>query len=228
MIKVIGFDLDDTLWDVMPVIIRAENQLNDWLRATVPTLQYDVNSMRSLRDEILLRQPELARQITELRRQVILTALIKSDVTHTQAESLSNDAIEVFLEARNQIEFFDDALDVLAHLGQKHRLGALSNGNADIHRLGLSHLFEFAFSAEDVGAPKPDLALFQHALSHTGVDPAHMVYVGDDPVLDVDAAKQAGLKTVWLDHGKKPQGKSAPDATIYHIRELPNAIRSLT
>lgn len=228
MIKVIGFDLDDTLWELMPVIMRAESQLNEWLKSKVPTLKYDVTSMRTLRDEILEREPHLAKQITELRRQIILAALIKSQVDSTESEAIASEAIEVFLDARNQIEFFEGALDVLTHLDKQHRLGALSNGNADIHRLGLSHLFEFAFSAEDVGAPKPDLALFQRALTHTGVEPNHMVYVGDDPILDVDAAKQAGLRTVWLDHGKKPRGKSQPDATIFHIQELPDAIRSLT
>jgi HAD superfamily hydrolase (TIGR01549 family) len=228
MIKVIGFDLDDTLWEVTPVIIRAEQHLNEWLKRTVPTLKYDVVTMRSLREEVLKREPQLAKQITELRRQIIFTALKLSDISQADAEGISNEAIEVFLEARNQIEFFDGALDALRVLEVNHRLGALSNGNADIHRIGLSHLFEFAFSAEDVGAPKPDLALFQRALTHTGVEPHNMVYVGDDPILDVDAAKEAGLKTIWLDHGKKPQGRSQPDVTIKHIRDLPEAIHLLT
>lgn len=226
MIEVIGFDLDDTLWAVTPVIIRAEKLLNAWLVETAPDLKYDVVSMRELRHEILEKQPSLARKITELRRQIIVRALVNSHVA--QAEEIADQAIEVFLAARNQVEFFDGALEVLNRLDATHRLGALSNGNADIHRLGLSHLFDFAFSAEDVGAAKPDPALFERALSHTGVDPHRMVYVGDDPLLDVDAAKQVGLKTVWLDHGKKPVGISQPDITIFNIRELPGAIDALS
>lgn len=222
MIEVIGFDLDDTLWAVTPVIIQAEKTLNSWLAQAAPRLKYDVTSMRELRHELLEKQPSLANKITELRRQIIFQALVNSDVT--QADELADQAIEVFLAARNQIEFFDGALEVLGQLDASHSLGALSNGNADIHRIGLSHLFDFAFSAEDVGAPKPDPALFEKALSHTGVDPHQMVYVGDDPLLDVDAAKQVGLKTVWLDHGKKPVGNTQPDITIFSIRELPGAI----
>ena len=226
MIEVIGFDLDDTLWAVTPVIIRAEKLLNAWLVETAPDLKYDVVSMRELRHEILEKQPSLARKITELRRQIIVRALVNSHVA--QAEEIADQAIEVFLAARNQVEFFDGALEVLNRLDATHRLGALSNGNADIHRLGLSHLFDFAFSAEDVGAAKPDPALFERALSHTDVDPHRMVYVGNDPLLDVDAAKQVGLKTVWLDHGKKPVGISQPDITIFNIRELPGAIDALS
>lgn len=225
MIDVIGFDLDDTLWAVAPVIIRAEQKLNTWLTEAAPTLQYDVVSMRQLRHEILASQPALAQQITELRRQVILAALQRSNID--DANSVADNAMEVFLAARNEIEFFDGALEVLRKLAIDHRLGALSNGNADIHRIGLSHLFEFAFSAEDVGKPKPDPALFIKALEHTRVDPQRMVYVGDDPELDVDAANRVGLKTVWLDHGKKSAGLSQPDITIYNIKELPEAIASL-
>jgi HAD superfamily hydrolase (TIGR01549 family) len=226
VIEVIGFDLDDTLWAVTPVIIRAEQTLNAWLAEAAPDLRYDVVSMRELRHDVLQRQPSLVRKITELRRQIIVQALINSDVT--QADEIADQAIEVFLAARNQIEFFDGALEVLGKLETTHRLGALSNGNADIHRIGLSHLFDFAFSAEDVGAPKPDPALFKKALSHTGVDPHRMVYVGDDPLLDVDAANQVGLKTIWLDHGNKPIGISQPDITIFNIRELPGAIDTLS
>jgi len=225
MIDVIGFDLDDTLWAVAPVIIRAEQKLNTWLTQAAPTLQYDVVSMRELRHEILASQPALAQKITELRRQIILAALQRSNIEN--ALTLADSAMEVFLAARNEIEFFDGALDVLGNLAIDHRLGALSNGNADIHRIGLSHLFEFAFSAEDVGKPKPDPALFIKALEHTGVDPHRMVYVGDDPALDVDAANRVGLKTVWLDHGRKPTGFSEPDITIYNIKELPEAIAYL-
>jgi HAD superfamily hydrolase (TIGR01509 family) len=226
VIEVIGFDLDDTLWAVTPVIIRAEKTLNSWLVQAAPKLKYDVTSMRELRHEVLEKQPSLAKKITELRRQIIFQALINSGII--QADELADQAIEVFLTARNQIEFYDGALEVLDQLDASHRLGALSNGNADIHRIGLSHLFDFAFSAEDVGAPKPDPALFEKALSHTGVDPHRMVYVGDDPLLDVDAAKQAGLKTVWLNHGTKPVGNSQPDITIFNIRDLPSAIDVLS
>ena len=225
MIKVIGFDLDDTLWDVKPVIIKAEQTLDSWLKQSVPGLKYDVVTMREFRHDVLAQKPELAKQITEFRRHIILHALIESNVDNP--DQVSTEAIEVFLRARNQIEFFTGAIETLNSLNETYTLGALSNGNADVHRLGLSDVFDFAFSAEDVGEPKPGLALFLRALEHTGVSAENMVYVGDDPLLDVAAASQAGLKTVWLDSGKKPAGDCAPDQIINDIRELPRAIEAL-
>ena len=44
MIKLIGFDLDDTLWDVAPIIRNAESHLNQWLIENVPALKFDVIS----------------------------------------------------------------------------------------------------------------------------------------------------------------------------------------
>ena len=54
-------------------------------------------------------------------------------------------------------------------LARRHRLGALTNGNADIARLGLDRFFRFAFSAADVGAAKPAPEMFRAALLHTSV-----------------------------------------------------------
>ena len=106
MIKIIGFDLDDTLWDVAPVIHRAEAQLNQWLANEVPGLKYTVETMRALRKQVLDENPGLIKQITEFRRCIIERALRLSHISSPRATDLSYQAMEVFLEARNQIELF--------------------------------------------------------------------------------------------------------------------------
>ncbi|MEX0942823.1 MAG: HAD-IA family hydrolase [Pseudomonadales bacterium] len=227
MIKVIAFDLDDTLWEVAPIIHRAEATLGAWLAQEVPQLAYNIETMRALRHEVLAQSPSLAGKITELRRRVIETAMIRSGVSPAEADQRSRNAMEVFLAARNQIELFDGALDAVSALAGQFILGALTNGNADIGRLGLGHLFSFAFCAEDVGAPKPADNLFRAALAHTGAQPHEMIYVGDDPALDVDPAKRTGLKTIWVRHSGKPPGETEPDATIPHVRHVGAAVEQL-
>lgn len=224
MIKVIGFDLDDTLWDVAPIIIGAEAQLDEWLQNKVPDLKFTVTSMRKLNHQVLEEDPGLIKKITEFRRRTIKTALSLSGIPEAQSERLSLEAMEVFLQARNKISLFDGAEDVLLALAGRYILGALTNGNADINRLGLNHIFSFAFSAEQVGAPKPGLNLFTAALSHTSIRADEMIYVGDDPKLDIDPAKRAGLHTIWMDRGKKTPGEFLADATIREISELPLAV----
>ena len=228
MIRVVAFDLDDTLWAVTPIIMRAEARLNDWLRSNVPELKYDVTSMRALRHNVLKEDPDLSGKITELRRRVIEESMIRSGIDPKESNRRSNDAIAVFLDARNQIELFDGALEVIRELSNSFVLGVLTNGNADVRRVGLGDFFNFAFSAEDVGAPKPDSALFKAALAHTATEPAEMVYVGDDPRLDVDPANRLGINTVWVRReGETREGETIPDLVVTHVREVPDAIRQL-
>ena len=227
-IKVIAFDLDDTLWEVTPVLLRAEATLNQWLGEKVESLRYSVEEMRGLRHEVLAADPSLAGKVTELRRRLIEEAMLRSGIAATDAVRLSEDAMEVFLHARNQIELFDGALEVIQDLSRAYVLGVLSNGNADIRRLGLSRYFHFAYSAEDVGAPKPHANLFQAALDKTGTSPAEMVYVGDDPFLDVDAANRLGIRTVRVKReGDTRLGETEADQTVSHVRDLPAAIDKL-
>lgn len=228
MIKVIAFDLDDTLWAVGPIIINAERRLDSWLIEHAPGLQYDVTAMRTLRHEVLQEDPDLVNKITEFRRRIIQRALQRSNITEIEAKNLSHQAMTVFLAARNEIELFDGAMDAIKKLSGQFMLGALTNGNADISHLGLNNYFSFAFCAEEVGAPKPAHNLFDKALAHTDTRPHQMVYVGDDPVLDVDSANKRGLHTVLVKNpAKNKNGETIPDEKIEHIKFLPKAIDRL-
>ena len=227
MIKIVAFDLDDTLWALRPVIMRAEGKLSAWLKAEVPGLQYDAQPLGKIREEVITQEPSLAHRLTELRRQVIEYVMVQGDIPPDDAYRLSQAGMEVFLSARNEIEFFDGALEAIAKLAQRYQLGALTNGNADIKRLGLGQHFSFAFSAEEVGAPKPAPDLFQAALAHTGCHPFEMVYVGDDPIKDIDPAKRLGLHTVWFKNAKRTEGETSPDRTISRLIELPEVLLDL-
>ncbi len=227
MIKVVAFDLDDTLWAVKPIILRAERQLDNWLASNVPRLNYSVTEMRALRTEVLDEAPELRSQITELRRRLIERAMMRSNISAADATLLSGKAMDVFLTARNEVDFFEGALDEISHLSTRFVLGALTNGNADILRLGLKSYFSFAFSAEQVGAPKPAPNLFSHALAYTNVSPAEMIYVGDDPVLDIDTANNLGLRTIWVNSRQRDPGSTQPDVTIDHVRNLRDAVSQI-
>ena len=228
MIKVIGFDLDDTLWALRPIMMRAEKLLKKWLSENVPQLQYDLIESQTLRQEILTESPDLDGKVTELRRRIIARAMALSKLDADATDTLTSAAMEVFLAARNEVEFFDGALEVIKQLSENYTLGALTNGNADISRIGLARYFSFTFSAEQVGAPKPAPDLFAHALAHNNVDPQEMIYVGDDPVLDIDTANYLSLRTIWVNTKRKDdRGETDPDVTIEDIKDLPEAVSQI-
>ena len=227
-IRVVAFDLDDTLWPLRPVLLRSESILTDYLKRQ-HNITYSREKLAPLRDQVLQREPRLAGMVGQFRLELLRLLMMESGQDAEVAGRNSRRAFEVFLEARNQVTFYDGALDTLAELKPLYRLGSLSNGNADIRATGLSSFFSFGFSAEDVGAPKPDPALFHAAIEATGAEPHEMVYVGDDPDKDIKAAADAGLCTVWANHGQVSFSGSQPaDGTIENLRELPRLLRSFS
>ena len=115
---------------------------------------------------------------------------------------------------------------MLKLLAQRYTLGALTNGNADIYKTDAAQYFDFAFSAEDMGASKPDPAMFQAALKNTGVIAENVIHVGDDPEHDIRGAKDIGMHTVWVNIQQKawPDGANRADIEIASLRQLPDAI----
>ena len=94
MIKVVAFDLDDTLWYVDPVIIRAEGILRDWFRVHVSGFEYDSRNMGQFREQVLTQQPELAGRLTDFRYRVIETALTSHGVP--DAPRIASEAMQIF------------------------------------------------------------------------------------------------------------------------------------
>ena len=227
-IRAITFDLDDTLWDVAPAIERAERDLRAWLDAHCPDMaaRYDREALFEIRSMLIAKTPPLQHDVSELRVQVLKTALLRSGYRAAQAEHLARAGFDVFLASRHVIEYFEHAADVLRALRRRYVLGALTNGNADVHRLDIGPLFHFAIQAGDVGMSKPAPAMFEEAMRRTRLGPAEIVHVGDHLENDVAGAKRLGWYTVWVNRAKAPgpDGPAAADAEVSCLSELPPAI----
>lgn len=194
--KAILFDLDDTLWPIAPVILQAEQTLFEWLRTNAPrvTEQFSIDSLRQARLALLAQQPEFQLDLGALRRAGLLSAFEQAGEDRAKVEQ----AMTHFFAARNAVIPYDDVLPGLLRLKGRALLGSISNGNADLHTIGLSHHFKVSVAAHQLGCAKPEAAIFHAACQQLGVAPQDAVYVGDDLLLDVRGAQQAGLRAVWL------------------------------
>ena len=219
MIKAITFDLDDTLWDIWPVVERAEQLLHNWLGARYPRIpeRFTPRALRQLGDEIALLYPEIAHDRTRLRKEALQLAAARSGYAKFDVEA----AFTVFYVARNAVEIFGEVRPVLERLAQRYTLASLSNGNADIRLVGLDDVFSFSINAIEAGAAKPESPMFALACQRLGARPEQIVHVGDDPVHDVRGAADAGFRTVWLNRAGRdwPGGRRA-DAEIGDLAEL--------
>jgi 2-haloalkanoic acid dehalogenase type II len=211
-ITLITIDLDDTVWPCAPVIQAAEAALLDWLgrRAGRLAAAHDAKSLREHWQALARRRPELAHDITALR----VTSLRAVLEEHGYGGHLAEEAMAVFLEARQCVTPYPDVAPVLAALRERCTLGSLTNGNADVWRSPLGVHFDFALSAAEVGASKPDPAMFRAAQARAGARPGQALHVGDDPELDVEAARQAGMRAVWMNRAGLPWPDTLPPPEV--------------
>lgn len=223
-IRAVAFDLDNTLWDVRPVIERAELRVHAWLSEHCPRIpeRVSIADMRAARELLAREEPHNAHDFTYLR----ITALARHARECGYDEEVALRAFEVFFTARNELEPFVDVRPGLQRLGSHFPLATLSNGNADLARIGLSEFFVLSLNARQIGVGKPHPRCFELLAQGLGVSPGDIVYVGDDPVLDVEAARAAGLSTVWMNRFNQqwPSEIATPDAVATDFLELAQSL----
>lgn len=222
-VKALLFDLDDTLWPIVPVIKRAENIMFDWLRLHAPRVaeQFSIESLRQRRMELMATDPTYQLDLRKLRRAGLLEAFAAAG----ENPAIVDRVMEVFSTARNEVELFEDVLPALERLGGRLMLGSVSNGVADLHAIGLAHHFRVSLAAHHCGCAKPDPAIFHAACDALGVAPEETIYAGDDPLLDVEGAQKAGLRAVWINRpglwpDRQLPGHVRPEATFKSLAEL--------
>ncbi len=229
-IRLLTFDLDDTLWEFAPVLVRAEAITYAWLQQHAPavTAQFSIDALRDMRLQIAQEQPQLAHRVTELRVRGLHVAMQRAGITDHAIEALVEQAFATFLHARHDIELFDDAERTLLELKNNYVLGAITNGNVDVKRLGLERYFNFTINAELLPRAKPHPEPFLQALTIADCSAAECIHIGDDCENDVRGAQRLGIHTIWMNReGQLWSGGQPPSEQIQHLAQLPNAVRRI-
>lgn len=224
-IRAISLDLDDTLWPIWPTIERAEQSLHDWLALNAPATAAKyatAQALREVRDAIGLQRPDLAHDMTALRRESIRVALVSAG----DDPGLVEPAFECFFAERHNVSFYPDALPALEFLASRYPLVSLSNGNAEVARMGLAPFFAANVSALKIGLAKPDPRIFHAAAEAVGVAPESVLHVGDDARLDVLGARESGMQAAWVNRGGVAWPHAgAPEIELANLAELCEALR---
>jgi len=219
-IVAITFDLDDTLWPCAPVIEAAEQVYFDWIDNRFPeiTNQFSLADMIAMRRSILNSEPLLKNDVTELRRRATVSLMQPFGAS----EADMAEAMQVCIDARQQITFYDEVLTSLQQLSFHYRLGSITNGNASLEAIGVGHLFdvELAATMELPAKPAPDM--FLKACEELGARPEQVLHVGDHPGNDVAAARMIGCRTAWITRtgDQYPEDAVPADLDIVDLTEL--------
>lgn len=219
-IKAISLDLDDTLWPVLPTIERAEKVLHEWLVEHAPmaaALFSSPQALREIRDHMKANKPELKHDLSALRRESIRLALYRAGENPLLAEP----AFDAFFAERQRVTLFDDARPALEFLAARFPLVSVSNGNADLQRIGLGEFFRASISAREFGVGKPDPRIFHAAAGALEVAVDDVLHVGDDTTLDMLGALNAGMQAAWVNRTEAlwPH-ELEPHLTLVSLSEL--------
>jgi putative hydrolase of the HAD superfamily len=201
-ILALTLDLDDTLWPVLPALECADREVDAWLRTHHPDVatRWPIAAMRELRAQITAERLDLAHDFTTQRQLTLQRAFAACGLAEAPVETLW----EIYYAARNRVQLYADALPALERIAARWPVASLTNGNADLERIGIHAHFHCHVCARDTGVAKPDARIFQAAAERLGVAPEHILHVGDDADLDVRGAREAGLRTAWINRERKP------------------------
>jgi len=223
-ISVITIDLDDTLWDNEPTLENAEIELYFWLNKNIPevTSSFSIMDFKTHRQEMAKQNPELCHDMTKQRRESLAILIEEKGYD----KSIVSTAMGVFLDARNKVALYDDVIPTLNKLNQKYELVAVSNGNADVKKIGIDEYFSLTISPSNTGISKPDPLVFEIIMQRMKLMPGMLIHVGNDPATDIIGAQNAGIGNVWLNRNNAewPTEYPPPDIEISTLHDLIPAI----
>jgi len=219
-VSAICFDLDNTLWDIEPVLMRAERILADWLKTRYPRIpeRFSAAEVLEVRASLLREQPHQAHDLSYLRRETI--ARLGEAAGYDR--DMAHEAFALWHAARNEVEPFAEVIPALEILKRRFRLATLTNGNADLSVIGLAHHFEVMLNAGALGCAKPDPRAYARLADALTLKPAEILFAGDEPHADVAGPRTAGMQTVWINRGGVvwPDAMPAADASCTSLDGL--------
>ena len=212
-IKLITFDLDDTFWDIKSTIINAEINSRKWIEDRIKKkIEWGTfDDFLEIRNELIKENPSLDYDLGLLRKKMIAYHTQKYFKNEKDLDEFIEEAYSFFLEERHKVEFFNDVITVLEKLSLNYKLGVLTNGNADIKKLGIDYMFDFSVSSMDVKSNKPDQGHFIKAKELSQINFHNTLHVGDHPVNDVYGARELGINVMWFN----------PNNLVWDIDENP-------
>ena len=114
-VEAITFDLDDTLWPILPVIIRAEEETNTWLKNNYPAVKkiMDTSEILQIRTEILNKYPQFKNDLSKLREKSYESLGLRAGYSDQEAKKLAKDSFDIFYKRRNEVDLFEGVEETL-------------------------------------------------------------------------------------------------------------------
>jgi putative hydrolase of the HAD superfamily len=227
MLRHIFFDLDHTIWDFDK---NAEETLHEL---------YHIYSLADLglscphtfiqtytkNNHALWADYHLGKISKEqLRSTRFSTTFIELGLSvETIPEAFEDDYVRICPTKTN---LFPGAHETLSYLRQKYSLHLISNGFKESTELkiavtGLGQYFKNVFISEVIGFNKPDVKIFDFALSTAKASKDESIMIGDSLEADIRGAIDYGMEAIYFNPTKKDKPADVP-RQINDLSELIN------
>jgi len=222
LIKVIIFDLDNTLYDEKDFV------KNGFLAvAEVIEERFKINKKDFFDDLNNIFKKDGRGHIFDI-------ILQKYNIYD---KNLINELVDVYHNNELKLRPYFGVVDLLSFLKKDYKVALLTDALGSVQRrklnaLGIKDFFDFVVYTDDYNKPKPDPFCFEKILKHFKVLPNQAVMVGDNPFKDFPGAKNMGIKTVRVLQGeykniKPPLNLPKPDYIIKNVRSIINILNKI-
>lgn len=216
MIKLVIFDLDDTLYNEFQFV---ENGFKEVAKYLSNKYAIQVDELYNVMIEFL----------NKYGRGSIFNRMCEK---YNFNEKIMN-LVEIYRNAKGKFKLYDDSREVLKKLKYNYKLGIITDGKASVQWskikcLGIENYFDKIIVTDDFGREywKPHEYSYRKMLEYFDCKPHEAVYIGDNPVKDFIGARKVGLYTVRIirecgDNMKLREEKGyEADFTISNLNEL--------
>lgn len=196
-IKLVSFDLDNTLYDNGPVIKLAEQKSQDFLRSefTRQGQIFDYQKFLHFRNELISSESDLQladkshyENLSFLRLQV----LTKCCGHLENSKAIVDEALEIFLNYRNSVLIEEQMISMLRRLSQNYTIVSVTNGNCDAAQLTIAESFSKNYSPVQGFRAKPHPQMLEQIFKDFELRPEQVLHIGDQMDSDAQAAKNSG------------------------------------
>lgn len=210
MIDVVAFDLDDTLWLESDAQARAMAELHRAWAVGAPFEAF-VETWRDL--SVRLFDAYTAGRLSHAeQRRGRMAGLLEAFGQPSDEASVrvwSERYVELYQSGWRPLPDADACLARLRAMGLG--LAVVTNGDgamqrAKLERMGLQGRFDWVLISGEIGAAKPDPAIFERLLADSGTPAERILFVGDRPDKDVEPARRMGMAALQIDHAGRAVG----------------------
>lgn len=201
--KAVGFDLDETLFDHRGAADAGADAFAAHLGVDDASAFRAAWSAAEETEFERWRRGEISFAEQRRRRLVRVLRVFGLDVP---ADTAGLDAMfdRYLAMYRTHWRAFPEVPEVLAALRRAGlRIGVLTNGaevqqNEKLRAIGLSEAVDVVCTSEGIGVQKPDARAFDALAERLGASPRECLFVGDNPLHDVEGARNAGMRALRI------------------------------